>query len=168
MREAACVKRHACRVYLMSVLAAAMEDAKKRRCPGASPALARMLAQPKGHRLAAGADKDNVLLLCLACGGWGMLAYGGRRDALSEMLPLRPASLPSSERDVVFLVDGSGSMAGEPFERVKEALARLVVAAREGDHLQLRFFTATPEDKWIAALKTQHAFSFTGQIHQPQ
>ena len=83
----------------------------------------------------------------LAVGGWGLLAefwprgMGGSAPA-SEWLPLVPAPSDSPEREVVFCVDGSGSMSGEPFESVRGALLQLVRATLPSDQLQMRFFTA--------------------------
>ncbi|MAF66663.1 MAG: hypothetical protein CMJ84_13515 [Planctomycetes bacterium] len=67
-------------------------------------------------------------------------------DRLASMLPLRPAVPDAPERSVVFLIDGSGSMAGEPFERVKGALAELAGAAAGGDEMQLCLFTGALHD----------------------
>lgn len=81
----------------------------------------------------------------LFCGGWALLrgADPASRGALASLLPLDFARDPSEQRDVVLLVDGSGSMAGEPFEHVKRALVELVEAAPPGDRLTLRLFTAS-------------------------
>lgn len=72
-------------------------------------------------------------------GSWNPAAQAAEGD-LSGLLPLDPGRAGGTERDVVLLVDGSGSMAGEPFERVREALFELVPAALPVDHLELRFF----------------------------
>lgn len=82
----------------------------------------------------------------LACAGWSFLGSWTRpTDAdpgsLSALLPLFPASELGEERDVILMVDGSGSMQGEPFERVRSAVFELVPAALPSDHVQLRFFT---------------------------
>ncbi|MEE8469637.1 MAG: VWA domain-containing protein, partial [Planctomycetota bacterium] len=82
----------------------------------------------------------------LACVGWSFLASWTRptdagRRSLSALLPLFPARELGEERDVILMVDGSGSMEGEPFERVRSALFELVPAALPNDHVQLRFFT---------------------------
>jgi hypothetical protein len=82
----------------------------------------------------------------LAAGGWGLLAdYWPRGVAgsapASELLPLRPAQSEVPEREVIFCVDGSGSMSGEPFDSVRAALLELVRATLPSDQLKLRFFT---------------------------
>ena len=85
----------------------------------------------------------------LFCAGWNALpgwlpdAAAGGEAELAQLLPLVPASEDREARDVVFLVDGSGSMAGEPFRAVQEALARIVLAAPAADALRLQFFTGT-------------------------
>ena len=72
-------------------------------------------------------------------GSWSPAGQAAEGD-LSSILPLDPGNEGGTERDVVLLVDGSGSMAGEPFERVREALFELVPAALPVDRLELRFF----------------------------
>ena len=85
----------------------------------------------------------------LFCGGWGILApWSGANAAspgldLAAHLPIRPVDPEAPERDVLFLVDGSGSMAGEPFDRVKVALSELVAIVSQSDSLGLHFFTGT-------------------------
>ncbi len=81
------------------------------------------------------------------CGGWGSLGgwfeSGWKASPLTQLLPLIPAPDGGAERDVIFVVDGSGSMAGDPFERVRTALLGLVTSASPEDNLSLRFFTGT-------------------------
>ena len=76
-------------------------------------------------------------------GGWLPDAAAGGPEPLAALLPLTPASDAGDPRDVVFLVDGSGSMEGEPFRAVQAALAILVVAVPAGDALRLQFFTGS-------------------------
>ena len=82
----------------------------------------------------------------LALGGWGLLSefwpegMEGSAPA-SEWLPLVPSMGDVPEREVVFCVDGSGSMAGAPFDSVRDALSELVPAALPTDSLKMRFFT---------------------------
>lgn len=82
----------------------------------------------------------------LAAGGWGLLAdywpHGVEGSAPSStLLPLLPAQADAPKREVVFCVDGSGSMSGDPFESVRSALHELVRSALPSDELKLRFFT---------------------------
>ena len=67
---------------------------------------------------------------------------GDANDGLHGLLPLEPAPLDRGPRDVVLLVDGSGSMEGEPFETVRAACVDLIAAALPSDEVSLRFFTA--------------------------
>ena len=87
----------------------------------------------------------------LACAGWSFFGSWTRPEGVADPpppeallhwdLPLWPARELGEERDVILLVDGSGSMEGQPFERVRRALFQLVPAATPSDHLELRFFT---------------------------
>jgi hypothetical protein len=85
----------------------------------------------------------------LFCAGWEALAgwlpdaAAGGSTELAQLLPLVPATEQREPRDVVFLVDGSGSMEGEPFHAVQVALARLVLAVPDSDALSLQFFTGS-------------------------
>jgi Mg-chelatase subunit ChlD len=134
--------------------------------PGAWPGLELRLAHPA--ELATGtADLDLVVSFDLGprdlparwleslvasgagllfCGGWGSLAgwEPGSDEGVAALLPLAPREEDARPRDVVFFVDGSGSMAGGPFEAVRRALAALVPAVGRGDDLFLQFFTGTP------------------------
>jgi Mg-chelatase subunit ChlD len=74
--------------------------------------------------------------------GWSGMGGWERAPALADLLPLRFERGEDTERDVVLLVDGSGSMAGEPFERVRAAAVELALAAPPEDALSLRFFSA--------------------------
>ena len=75
--------------------------------------------------------------------GWGSLGAWERHGVgePTDLLPLQPAQDSGEERDVILLVDGSGSMEGEPFERVKHAVFELIPSAQASDTIQLRFFT---------------------------
>ena len=66
---------------------------------------------------------------------------GEPAEGLHGLLPLAPAPLEAGERDVLLLVDGSGSMEGEPFDTVRTACLDLVAAALPSDEVALRFFT---------------------------
>ncbi|MEW6071895.1 MAG: vWA domain-containing protein, partial [Planctomycetota bacterium] len=96
---------------------------------------------------------DPGLLAAFVRGGRGWLATSGWRflqdwhpgrppEGLAALLPLAPADLEAEPRDVVLLMDGSGSMAGEPFEILRAAALDLVAAALPSDEVSLRFFTA--------------------------
>lgn len=82
----------------------------------------------------------------LAMGGTGLL--GGWGDtSLGSLLPLEPRTEDQEPRDVILLVDGSGSM-NEPerggrsrWDRVRAAVLGLVSSVPDGDRVQLWFFT---------------------------
>jgi len=78
----------------------------------------------------------------LACGGYRLLAGfdDERADALRALLPLRGDD-DGDARDVILLVDGSGSMSGAAFDEVRGAAPALLGAARASDQIALRFFT---------------------------
>lgn len=71
--------------------------------------------------------------------GWSrMVADAG---PLSRLLVLEPDVEPREPRDIVFLVDGSGSMKGARWVRAKAALGRLLPSVPPRDRFELRFFT---------------------------
>ena len=76
-------------------------------------------------------------------GGWlrsgsASLSSGSPEEA--DLDPLRAADEDRDPRDIVVLVDRSGSMSGEPFESVRRAVLRLVEVAPAKDGVELRFF----------------------------
>ncbi|MEE2941568.1 MAG: vWA domain-containing protein [Planctomycetota bacterium] len=71
--------------------------------------------------------------------GWSRLVADGGR--LSRLLVLEPDVEPREPRDIVFLVDGSGSMKGPRWIRAKAALGRLLPSVPPRDRFELRFFT---------------------------
>jgi hypothetical protein len=88
----------------------------------------------------------------LACSGWRFLRGwipGAELAPLAGLLPLEPSAPERGPRDVVLLVDGSGSMAGEPFELVRMACLDLLAAALPDDRVSLRFFTTWLEPEQL-------------------
>lgn len=78
----------------------------------------------------------------LAIGGWELFAdWGFDPQAAFELLPMEPDPGDGKPRDVTLLVDGSGSMEGEPFDRVRTAALELARVAPPKDEVFLRFFT---------------------------
>ena len=73
------------------------------------------------------------------CAGWTALRDDG--PELQSLLALVPDREPRRPMDVVLLVDGSGSMAGLRWERVRDALGAIVPTAGDRDRMELRFFT---------------------------
>lgn len=79
----------------------------------------------------------------LATSGSRLLARwvpGEERTGVRRLLPLEPAPPDGGRREVLLLVDGSGSMDGAPFEMVRSAALDLVDAALPTDRVVLRFF----------------------------
>lgn len=88
----------------------------------------------------------------LALSGYGFLAGwipGETGGELARLLPCEPRARESPPRDVVLLVDGSGSMEGQPFETVRAAALELVAAALPSDRVSLRFFTGRLEPEHL-------------------
>lgn len=78
-----------------------------------------------------------------AGGGWLDLAGPGFTGGLRPgFAALQPAPEDSTSREVVVLVDASGSMAGEPWITAQSALARLVELAPVTDGLSALWFSA--------------------------
>jgi Mg-chelatase subunit ChlD len=96
----------------------------------------------------------------LATSGWRFLddwVPGQAQEGLHRLLPAEPAPLEHGPRDVVLLVDGSGSMEGEPFDTVRTACLDLVAAALPSDEVRLRFFTARLQAATLIKRRTADA-----------
>jgi len=80
----------------------------------------------------------------LASGGYELLAGAGLDGELTgdaaALLPLAPAPLEREPRELALLVDGSGSMEGEPWDAVRTAALALARAAPREDGLSIAFF----------------------------
>lgn len=88
-----------------------------------------------------------ALEVLLAEGG-GLFVLGGTTQHVSrvrgpgvDLLPLVAEPPGSTPRDVVLLLDGSGSMQGEPFVAVRSAARDLLLSTPPGDGLQVVVFT---------------------------
>lgn len=83
----------------------------------------------------------------LVPGNWGTSGVQDPRESpgvlATELLPLEPQPPEPRGRDIVLLVDGSGSMVGEPFAELRTALHRLLDQAPLLDGLRVRVFTDT-------------------------
>ena len=71
--------------------------------------------------------------------GWPLTRTDG--GPLAELAALEPDVDPKPPRDIVFMVDGSGSMEGERWSSMRTALRKLVPRVPATDTLSLRFFT---------------------------
>ena len=89
----------------------------------------------------------------LSCAGLAALrgadALPGSDNAARELLPLWPENPARAERDVLLLVDGSGSMAGDKFDAVKNAALRLAGVAPAQDRVWLGFFGSKLEPLFL-------------------
>ncbi|MCC7013512.1 MAG: VWA domain-containing protein [Planctomycetes bacterium] len=97
----------------------------------------------------------------LACGGESLLPAFERRarGGASSSLPLELDDEDDEQRDVVLLVDASGSMSGEPLAALRTAALALIGASRARDELRLHFFT----DHLDAALDLGRGASARGE-----
>lgn len=71
--------------------------------------------------------------------GWPRLRADG--GSLTSLLALEPDRDPMDPRDIVFVVDGSGSMKGARWSRARSAIGELMPSIPARDRLSLRFFT---------------------------
>ena len=93
----------------------------------------------------------------LATSGWGFRTDwtpGLDLEGLHRLLPAFPAPVGQGPRDVVLLMDGSGSMSGEPFETLRAACLDLVGASLPSDRVSLRFFTGALDSEQV--IKDRH------------
>jgi len=78
----------------------------------------------------------------IACAAPAIFPHDWRADGAARLLPLEPAGEGLPPRDVIFLLDGSGSMVGEPWRLARAALVPLADAAGPGEQLFVRSFAA--------------------------
>lgn len=77
--------------------------------------------------------------------GWSwMRARMDTAEPLAGVAALVPDEDSARPRDVIFLIDASGSMAGEPFDAVRSRLSALVDLALPEDDVSVRFFAGEP------------------------
>jgi Ca-activated chloride channel family protein len=78
-------------------------------------------------------------------------AHGDRAYGLLTVTPPRgDAPLQKVQRDLILLIDTSGSMSGPPLAQAKAAAKTLVESLGQGDTLELVAFASRPE-RWLAA-----------------
>jgi len=78
----------------------------------------------------------------IACAAPANFPHQWRAHGVADLLPLAPAGEGLPARDVIFLLDASGSMVGELWSRARAALGPLSDAAGEGERLFVRSFAA--------------------------
>jgi len=81
----------------------------------------------------------------LRAGGWKWLASARSAGAerLAKLSPLGPADPEGPPVERLFLVDGSGSMRGEPFAAVRTAIEGILPMVPDRDRIVLRLFSST-------------------------
>jgi Ca-activated chloride channel family protein len=105
------------------------------------------LADPAGARL----DRDLVLRWPVAGPTTGLSLAMMRPEQGDEcfgmitLVPPAPAAVPRAfARDLIVLIDTSGSMAGRPLDRAKQVLALLIESLGDDDRLELIAFASEP------------------------
>jgi serine/threonine protein kinase len=105
------------------------------------------LADPAGARL----DRDLVLRWPVAGPTTGLSLAMMRPDqgdecfGLVTLVPPVPAAVTRTfARDLIVLVDTSGSMTGRPLDKAKQVIALLIESLGEGDRLELIAFSSEP------------------------
>jgi hypothetical protein len=76
----------------------------------------------------------------IACAAPANFPHEWRADGAAQLLPLEPAGEGLPPRDVIFLLDASGSMVGEPWKLARAALVPLADAAGLGEQLFVSSF----------------------------
>lgn len=85
---------------------------------------------------------------------------GGRACALVTVVPPAVAGAPACRRDLVVLLDTSGSMGGEPLAQARAVIMALIESLREPDTLELIEFSTRPrrwKDRPVAATPAARA-----------
>jgi Ca-activated chloride channel family protein len=73
----------------------------------------------------------------------------GRSFGLATLVPPRPGSLRAVPRDLIVLLDTSGSMSGEPLDQARAVVSALVGSLGDEDQLELIEFSDAPR-RWKA------------------
>jgi hypothetical protein len=68
---------------------------------------------------------------------------GENESRLLALLPLEPLDREPPGREVLFLIDGSGSMVGEPFDRARAAILPLLALSSARDSVGVALFSAS-------------------------
>ncbi len=100
----------------------------------------------------------------------------GRAFGLVTLVPPRPEAILALPRDLVVLLDTSGSMSGEPLRQAVGVVSALVESLGEADRLELIEFSDAPRrwSKTIQALyggtnnREQHPNSYNNTLFQKQ
>ncbi len=107
----------------------------------------------------------------------------GRRFGLLTIVPPTPESVRALPRDLVVLLDTSGSMSGQPLDQAKQVVGALVGSLTDADTLELIEFSDAPHrwkprpvkgsararkeaQAWLAGLEAGGATEMTGALHE--
>jgi uncharacterized protein with von Willebrand factor type A (vWA) domain len=100
--------------------------------------------------------------------GGGLLTIGGPTQHVArdrgpgiDLLPLVCVPPGDDPRDVVLLLDGSGSMEGEPFAAVRSAARDLLLSTPPGDGLEVTVFT---DGLSAGSLEVRAGDAFDGRV----
>jgi len=96
-------------------------------------------------------NRDFVLRYTLAGGAvqTGVLTHADERGGFFSLViepPAAPAETQIAAREMVFVLDTSGSMSGEPIEASKAFMQRTLDALRPGDYFRIIQFGSTPRE----------------------
>ena len=94
-------------------------------------------------------DRDIVVRWPVAAAevGLGLATAGGKNgDAhgLLTIVPPQPATQRKLPRDLIVLLDTSGSMGGQPLDKAKQVVGMVIESLGEGDRLELIEFSSRP------------------------
>ncbi len=96
-------------------------------------------------------NRDFVLRYALAGGAVqaGVLTHADQRGGFFSLViepPAAPAASQIAPREMVFVLDTSGSMTGEPIEASKAFMRRALETMRPGDYFRIISFGSTPRE----------------------
>lgn len=120
-------------------------------------------------------NRDFVLRYRLAGGAVqaGVIAHADRRGGFFSLVVEPPATPNASQvmsREMVFVLDTSGSMDGEPIEASKAFMRRALETMRPGDYFRIVQFSSTPRELTDGPVPSTPeniawAQAFVGQMH---
>jgi Ca-activated chloride channel homolog len=84
----------------------------------------------------------------IAAGRPAAVEHGGKKYALVTLVPPAPeTNAPALARDLIFLIDTSGSMGGRPLEQAKRVVSLMIESLEDDDRLELIEFGSRPR-RW--------------------
>lgn len=120
-------------------------------------------------------NRDFVLRYALAGAGVqaGVLTHADARGGFFSVViepPAAPREAQIAPREIVFVLDTSGSMGGEPIEASKVFMQRALVQMRPGDYFRIIQFGSTPREFTAGPVpasgqNVQRALNFVRGLH---